>query len=117
MRNASANSAVSSRERPSLATSKLWASAPHSSRKVTTSLFADGASAPGVLAKLRFTRARSDAIDDCTAIEIIEARRDLSCVQFDAAQIDSGCLGGGVAEQGLQGLEGVCIRRDRGLPL
>src|SRR5260370_25737904 len=104
MRNASANSAVSSRERPSLATSKLWASAPHSSRKVTTSLFADGASAPGVLAKLRFTRARSDAIDDCTAIEIIEARRGLSRVQFDAGQKDRGWLAGALDPQELQDL-------------
>src|SRR6266849_5638040 len=117
MRNASANSAVSSRERPSLARSKFCAHVPHSSRKVTTSPFANAASARGVLAKLRLMRARSDPIDDRTAIEIIEARRDLSCVQFDAAQIDRGRLNGAVAKQDLQDLERVDIRLERGLRL
>src|SRR6266853_459141 len=117
MRNASVNSAVISRERPSLARSNVCTATPHPSRKVTASSFADGASARGVLAKLRLMRARSDPIEDCTAIEIIEARRDVSCVQFDAAQIDRGRLDGAVAEQDLQDFERVDIRLDCGLRL
>src|SRR5580658_9384841 len=107
MRKASANSFVSSCERPSLDRSKTCTTAPHPSRKVTTFSFADGTSVQGALAKWRSMRVRSDRIEDCSAIEIIKARRDLSCMQFDTAQIDRGSLDRAVTEQDLQYLERV----------
>src|SRR6266446_2179487 len=118
MRKASANSIASSWERPSLAKSKTCTTVPHSSRKVTTSPFAsDGTSAALAPAKRRLMRARSDRIEDCATIEIIKACRDLSFMQFDAAQIDRGGLDRAVTEQDLQYLERVDVRLDRGLCL